>query len=213
MGKLIRGLMHFLFIGIFTICFPLASAELDSEAPVTREPNAHEVLLPVVHASEENVEFELPFKQLYAKAKKGKKLDFDIFAKSLNMEVRQMDGKDEHYAIIYRDNVTIFVFWNGNRLELSAYFLNDYGKVVEFGAFASAADAARAMYYLATRATIDLHELEKKDVEGADYLPLEFLYRVTTYGDAEMAFTDDGVLKIEELSREHSKNTIFYNLH
>ena len=208
MRKVFCGLLRFLVAGIITLCYPLLglSEIVEEEAVATKMPNTHEIHAPMVVAADEDVVFELSLNELYKNSLTGKELDFAKFAANLGMEVAP-DGKS---AICRREKAEFYVFYDSNGIVV--YFENDYGIAIGLQILSPGKDVARTMYYVATRATVDLRELEKKKKQGQKllYLPLSMMYRVATYEQG--LYDDDGEPDFESL--EKAKNSVdFYNLH
>ena len=206
MRKIIRGLFCFLVAGIVTICFPLLTmAELSDDAAATKTPNTHELHAPVAVASDEDVVTELSLNELYKNALVKKELDFAKFAEELGMEI----DKSGSTAICRREKAMFYLFLEKDGV--AVYFENAYGNTIELQTLSLGKDVARVMYYVATRATVDLHELQKKK-GGSElsYLPLSMMYRVTVYEQG--LYDENGEPDFESLEKaQHMVD--FYNLH
>lgn len=207
MKKVLCGLWHFLMAGIITLCYPLLglSEIIEDEVAATKAPNTHEIHAPIVVAADEDVVFELSLNELYKNSLTRKELDFAKFAANLGMEV----SADEKSAICRREKATFYLFSEAEGV--SIFFENNHGVAIRLQTLSPGRDVARTMYYVATRATVDLRELEKKKKQGQKlpYLPLSMMYRVVTY---EQGLYKDGEPDFESL--DTAKNSVdFYNLH
>ena len=213
----LAGLALFLISGIVTMVCPFVvfaeevQAELDAQS--THKPTAHEIMWPVRHVSDEDVEMPAPFDWLYKEAKASGKFDLSWYLKELGVEyVKEVSGY-KYFFFVEREDARFFLFKLDGDNEWQAIFSNDYERAVRIHLIMADKDVFRLMYYFASRGTVDAREFQDSGKEGLEYLPLSSMYSITVY-DTEMPSIEDGAAELEKLE-DHSikKEVNFYNLH